>query len=178
MSDPINGLPEVQSVKLLLSDIDGVMTDGKLIYGSDEVELKAFHVRDGLGIKLWQGCGLDFGMVTARRSPIVTRRAQELSIEIVEQGRPDKRAAVSQIAQERGVELSEVCYVGDDLHDLSAIQAVGLGVTVCDAPEEIKSAAQIVLTSRGGEGAIRELVEFILKSKGVWAEAIQQFSAH
>ena len=166
----------LSEIKLLLSDIDGVLTDGKLIYGSDGREHKEFHVRDGLAVKIWRSTGRKFGLVTARQSESVEKRANELSVDFLYQACPRKLETVRKIAAEEAVELSEICYVGDDLHDLSAIQAVGVGVAVNDGAAEVVEAANIVLDNSGGQGALRELVEFILKSNGEWQQAIQKFS--
>lgn len=152
-------------IKLLLSDVDGVMTDGSVIYDANGVELKSFNIRDGLGIRLWQRAGGAFGVVTGRESPMVTRRCQELDIEIVHQNAGDKLPVVEQIAAEQDVMLSEIAYIGDDLPDLPVIKAVGLGVAVADAAEELLHAADMTTTLPGGRGAIRELIELILKQR-------------
>lgn len=165
-----------QSIRLLLSDVDGVLTDGKLIYSSAGEEIKEFHVRDGLAVKLWKACGFEFGLITARKSPAVERRAEELGVDYLYQSRPDKRKAITELAEELGVELVEIAYVGDDLHDLSAISGVGLGLTVSDAVEEVLAAADWASTLAGGKGALREIVEMILKAKGKWSLAIESFS--
>ena len=156
----------------MLSDVDGVLTDGRLAYDSEKTETKQFHIRDGQGIRLWQQNGLDFGLVTARSSPMVERRAEELDIEIVRQGNIDKISTVREIVRSFGCELSEVCYVGDDLPDLAPILAVGLGVAVADAAEEVRQAAQYVTSQPGGQGAIREIIELILKNTDRWEATI------
>ncbi|MEC9093073.1 MAG: HAD hydrolase family protein [Planctomycetota bacterium] len=166
-----------RGVKLLLSDVDGVLTDGKLIYSDAGLEAKAFHVRDGLGVKLWRRCGYKFGLITARESKTVQKRADELNVDFVFQSSPEKFRTIGEIAEREAIELSEICYVGDDLHDLSAIEKVGLGAAVNDAADEIQTAADLVLSKNGGDGAIRELVEFLLKSKGEWEKTIKPFFA-
>lgn len=171
----MNLIAKCAAIRLVLSDVDGVLTDGRLIYDEEGHEAKQFHIRDGQGIRLWQGNGFAFGLVTARRSPIVTRRAAELDIKIVHQGATDKLTSVREIAAEFGCELNEVCYVGDDLLDLAAIQSVGLGVTVADAPEEIRQAAKYVTSQPGGQGAIRELIELILKNTNRWEATISKY---
>ena len=109
--------------------------------------------------------------------PSVARRAKELHVDFLLQSRPEKLEAIQEIASQENIELSEIGYVGDDLHDLSAVEQVGLGVTVSDAAAEVLQAADLVLTHRGGQGALRELVEFILKSRDEWSQTIQHFSA-
>ncbi len=157
---------------MILSDVDGVMTDGSIIIDNSGVETKSFHVRDGFGIKLWQQAGFMFGILTSRNSRIVKLRAAELGISILRQGFEDKLAAAREIFATQGIQPSEVCYIGDDLPDLPVILEVGLGVTVADAVTEVRSAAKWVLTSPGGQGAIRELIERLLKAKGRWEDCV------
>lgn len=164
------------AIRLILSDVDGVLTDGRLVYDNAGVESKQFHIRDGQGIRLWQQAGLHFGIITARTSEIVKLRAEELGIAIVRQGAQDKLAAVRDIATEHGLSLSAVCYIGDDLPDLAPIQSVGLGVAVADAAEEVRQAATYVTSQPGGRGAVRELVELILKNTGRWETTIRKYS--
>ncbi|TWT36746.1 3-deoxy-D-manno-octulosonate 8-phosphate phosphatase KdsC [Posidoniimonas corsicana] len=152
-------------IKLLLSDVDGVMTDGSVLYDSTGAELKSFNIRDGLGIRLWQRAGGVFGVVTGRESPMVERRCRELDVAILVQNSGDKLPKVQQIASEQGVTLDEIAYIGDDLPDLPVIQAVGLGVAVADAAEEVLHAADYTTQLPGGRGAIRELIEVILKQR-------------
>ncbi|TWU29682.1 KdsC family phosphatase [Bythopirellula polymerisocia] len=165
------------AIRLILSDVDGVLTDGRLIYDSQGGEAKQFHIRDGQGIRLWQQNGGEFGIVTARRSPMVTRRAAELDITLLRQGAKNKLADVSEIATEFGCGLNEICYVGDDLLDLATIESVGLGVAVADAVEEVRQAAKYVTSQPGGQGAIRELIELILKNTNRWESTIRNFGA-
>ena len=165
-----------QSIRLLLSDVDGVLTDGRLIYSSSGSEHKEFHVRDGLGVKIWRSCGFQFGLVTARESPVVERRSEEMGSDYLLQSRPQKLEAVKELASQHKYELSEIAYVGDDLHDLSAVSKVGLGLTVSDAVAEVKEAADWVTTNPGGKGALREIIQMLLTSKGQWADAIKEFS--
>lgn len=162
-------------VTLLLADVDGVLTDGRLIYDGQGIESKEFHIRDGMGVRLWQKAGLKFGLVTARRSPIVERRARELEIEILRQGDLDKLSQTKQVAAELGVELSQICYIGDDLPDLAAVQAVGLGAAVADSCSEVRQAADYVTTLPGGRGAVRELVEMILQTTGRWDDLVSRY---
>jgi YrbI family 3-deoxy-D-manno-octulosonate 8-phosphate phosphatase len=165
------------AIRLILSDVDGVLTDGRLILDNQGVESKQFHIRDGQGIRLWQQNGYPFGIVTARSSQLVKLRAEELDIAIVRQGAKDKLAAVREIAAEHKLTLAEVCYVGDDLPDLASIQSVGLGVAVADAAEDVRKAAAYVTSRPGGHGAVRELVELILKNTNRWETTIRKYSA-
>jgi YrbI family 3-deoxy-D-manno-octulosonate 8-phosphate phosphatase len=170
-------LPDLcRPIELILSDVDGVLTDGGIWYDNQGVELKGFHIRDGLGIKLWQRAGFRFGMLTARSSHIVKLRAQELGIEVVRQGFENKLPVARDILRELNLSPQQVCYIGDDLTDLPVIRHVGLGVAVADAAAEVRSAAAHVTESAGGRGAVRELVELILKAKSRWDEVIQRYA--
>ena len=169
-------LPELcRRVELILSDVDGVLTDGGIWYDNQGVELKAFHIRDGLGIKLWQRAGFSFGLLTARTSHIVKVRAQELGIQLVRQGFENKLPAAQDILRELRLDADQACYIGDDLTDLPVIRHVGLGVAVADAVAEVRSAAGYITKSPGGRGAVRELIELVLKSKGRWEDVIQRY---
>jgi YrbI family 3-deoxy-D-manno-octulosonate 8-phosphate phosphatase len=159
-------------IKLILSDVDGVMTDGRIILDNAGIESKEFHVRDGMGIKLWQQAGFSFGVLTSRNSQIVKLRAKELGIAIVRQGFDEKLPAAREIFASLGLNSSEVCYIGDDLPDLPVILEVGLSVAVSDAVAEVKSAAKWNLSTPGGHGALRELIERLLKAKGLWEDFV------
>ena len=162
-------------IRLLLSDVDGVMTDGGLTFTSSGEEMKTFHIRDGLGIRLWQRAGGQFGMVTGRQSPIVERRAAELGITLLRQGSDDKSPLVRELAAEAGVTLEETAYIGDDLPDMAAIREVGLGIAVADAVEEVRAAARYTTSVRGGNGAVREVVELLLKNTIRWDAAVANY---
>jgi len=162
-------------IELILSDVDGVLTDGGIWYDNQGVELKAFHIRDGLGIKLWQRAGFKFGLLTARTSHIVKLRALELGIDLVRQGFENKLPAAQDILRELQLEPDQVCYIGDDLTDLPVIRHVGLGVAVADAVSEVRSAATYITKSPGGRGAVRELVELVLKGKNRWDDVVQRY---
>lgn len=163
-------------IRVILSDVDGVMTDGGIIYDNEGIEIKRFHVRDGLGIKLWQKAGHKFGIITARNSHIVKVRAAELGMDIVRQGFDDKLPAAREVIAQLGAKLEEVCYIGDDLSDLPVLRSVGLPVAVADAVEEVRSAAAYITKQCGGHGALRELIETILKSQRRWADLIQKYT--
>lgn len=164
-----------QGIELILSDVDGVMTDGAIVFDNQGIETKRFHIRDGLGVKLWQRSGGRFGMVTGRSSNIVKIRATELGVDIVRQASEEKLAATREIMRELGLPPEKVCYIGDDLIDLAAIQYVGLGVAVADACPEVRAAAHLVTTAGGGQGAVRETIEVILKAQRRWDDLIQKY---
>lgn len=164
-----------RKIKLILSDVDGVLTDGGIIFDNQGIEIKRFHVRDGLGVRIWQQAGYQFGMITARSSHVVKLRASELGIDIVRQGFSDKLPIVKEVIAENGYQPEQVCYIGDDLSDLAAVKYVGLGVAVADAVEEVRAVADQVTVLRGGCGAVRETIELILKSQQLWEELIRKF---
>lgn len=157
-------------LKILVLDVDGVLTDGRITYSSSGEELKAFNIKDGLGIKLVQRAGIRVAIITGRRSTIVERRARELGIEHLVQGRDDKLKALEELCGELELELSECAYMGDDLPDLGAIMAAGIGLTVADAAGTVLNAADWQSTHPGGHGAVREACEALLKARGVWPE--------
>ena len=159
-------------IRLILSDVDGVLTDGMITIDNAGVESKSFYVRDGHGIKLWRKAGFEFGLLTARNSQVVKLRAQELGIQWVRQGFADKLPAAREMMQAIGVEPKEVCYIGDDLPDMAVMANVGLAVTVADAAHEVKQLARWVMKSPGGRGAVRELIERILRAKGRWDDLV------
>lgn len=162
-------------IELILSDVDGVLTDGGVIFDNQGIEIKRFHVRDGLGIKLWQRAGFAFGVVTARNSHIVKLRAAELGIDIVRQGFEEKLAIVKEIIEQRNLEAEKVCYIGDDLTDLPVLKLVGLAVGVADAVAEVRSAAHYTTKAAGGCGAVRETIETVLKAKKRWDDLIHKY---
>ncbi len=165
----------MQSVRLILSDVDGVLTDGGISYDNQGIEIKKFHVRDGLGIKLWQQAGHKFGVLTARNSHIVKVRASELGVAIIRQGFTDKLPVAMQIIEENQLKPENVCYIGDDLPDLPVIRSVGLGVAVANAVNEVRSAAHFTTKTAGGQGAVRELIELILTTQKRWSELLAQY---
>ncbi len=164
-----------RKIELVLSDVDGVLTSGGIIFDNQGIETKEFHIRDGLGIRLWQRAGFRFGILTARTSHIVRLRAVELGIEIVRQGFEDKLPAVQQIIEQHGLQLDQVCYIGDDLTDLPVMRRVGLGVAVADAASDVRTYAHLVTELGGGKGAVRELIETLLKAKNRWDDLIRKY---
>jgi 3-deoxy-D-manno-octulosonate 8-phosphate phosphatase (KDO 8-P phosphatase) len=159
-----------RQIRLLALDVDGVLTDGRVIYGSDGSELKAFNIKDGLGIKLLQRAGIDVALITGRQSDIVSRRAAELGIDEVIQGREDKLVALRELCQRRSLGLEQCAYMGDDLPDLAAIQAAGLGMTVADAVAVVRARAHWCSAAVGGAGAVREACEWLLRVQGSWQQ--------
>ena len=155
-------MTEFANISLLVMDVDGVMTDGKITYTSDGQELKSFNIKDGLGIKRAQASGIETAIITGRTSPMVERRARELGIAHLVQGREDKLAALSDLVDQMNLSLDQVAYIGDDLPDLTAIASVRLGACPADAATEVKSKANWVSTRAGGDGCVRELCDLLV----------------
>jgi 3-deoxy-D-manno-octulosonate 8-phosphate phosphatase (KDO 8-P phosphatase) len=162
-------------VRLLLLDVDGVLTDGRIIYDNDGGESKCFDVKDGHALKLLQRAGLQVGIITGRRSAIVQRRADELGIRILCQGAKNKLEPYRKILAECGFEDEQVAYVGDDLVDLPILLRVGFAATVADAIDEVKAMAHYVARCPGGRGAVREICELLLKKTGRWAAVTDHY---
>lgn len=165
------------NIKLLILDVDGVLTDGRIILDGANGEYKAFDVRDGHGIKMIQRVGVKVGIITGRKSEVVERRARELGIEFVHQGQKDKRIAYRAIKKDAGVkDDAHVCFVGDDIVDLPVMVQVGLPVAVADAEEYVKERALIVTKRKGGRSAVREITDMIIRAKGHWDETIKKYT--
>ncbi|WP_333784417.1 HAD-IIIA family hydrolase [Thermocrinis sp.] len=166
----------LESLKLLLLDVDGVLTDGKLYYTENGEEIKVFDVRDGLGIKLLQKAGIEVGVISGRSSKALIRRLEELDISEVHIGRNDKLKVLEQILQKKGLEPREIGFVGDDYMDIPVLKVVGFPATVKDAPRLVKRYAIYVSKKRGGEGAVREIAELILRTKGKLKKVLEDFT--
>ena len=161
-----------RALRLILSDVDGVMTDGTVLLLPDGGEAKAFHIRDGLAIVLAQRAGLRTGLLSGRSSPVVAQRAAELRMSVVRQGVSDKGAALREILKEERLEAAQVAYIGDDVNDLPVMEAVALTAAPADAPLEVRARAFMVMEARGGQGCLREFVEAILRARGDWDRAL------
>jgi len=157
-----------RALRLVLTDVDGVLTDGTILLLPDGREAKAFHIRDGLGIVLARTAGLKVGLLSGRASEAVTARAAELRLDVVRQGVADKRAAFDQILREQALAPHEVAFMGDDLNDLGVLVQAGLSAAPADAPFEVRAQAFMVTDARGGGGCFREFLEAILKARGEW----------
>jgi 3-deoxy-D-manno-octulosonate 8-phosphate phosphatase (KDO 8-P phosphatase) len=155
-------------IKLLLLDVDGVLTDGRIVVDHRGREIKSFDVRDGQGIRLLQRAEIQVGIVSGRSSSAVNHRAKELGIKLVYQGADDKLVAYEKIKRATGLSDLEVAYVGDDLVDLPLLRRVGLAITVNDCWAELKPACNYVTQSGGGKGAVREVTELLLKAQRKW----------
>ncbi len=162
-------------VALLLLDVDGVLTDGGIVYDDGGREIKRFHVRDGHGIKMLQRAGVEVGIITGRNSGVTAVRAKELDISLVRQGATDKMAAWRDILALRGVPPEASAYVGDDIVDVPLLKSVGFAAAPADAEPYVLEAADFVSSRAGGHGAVREVVEFILRSGGRWEAASARY---
>jgi 3-deoxy-D-manno-octulosonate 8-phosphate phosphatase (KDO 8-P phosphatase) len=159
-------------LRLILSDVDGVMTDGTVLLLPDGQEAKAFHIRDGLAIVLAHGAGLKTGLLSGRASASVDRRAGELKMAVVRQGIQDQQAALREILAQESLAPSEVAYIGDDVNDLPVLLSVGLSAAPADAPLEVRAQVFMVMEARGGGGCLREFIEAILRARGDWERAL------
>jgi 3-deoxy-D-manno-octulosonate 8-phosphate phosphatase (KDO 8-P phosphatase) len=162
-------------VRLFLTDVDGVLTDGGIIYDAAGVETKRFDVRDGHGLKMLQRAGVAVGIITGRTSGVVAIRARELGIDIVRQGAKDKVTAWRDILAGSGFHPGETAYVGDDIVDLPLLRAVGFSAAPSDAEPYVLDAVHFVASRPGGRGAVREVVEFVLRSRGSWEAATSKY---
>lgn len=171
----MNPEERAKAIRLLLLDVDGVLTDGRIYYTEKGDEIKAFHIQDGLGIKLLQRQGIDVGIITGRSSELLLKRTRELGISLVVQGREDKATALEEILQEHPYPLNSIAFMGDDLPDLAVIRKVGLGLTVANCASTVARHAHWQATRNGGEGAVREAAEFILKAQGKLEAATENY---
>jgi len=168
-------IERAKKIKLLILDVDGVLTDGKLIIGPSGELCKTFHVHDGLGIALSKSFGLKTAIITGRKSKMVEFRVNELKIDALYQGQGNKVEALAKLQKEFNVNLDEIAYVGDDLIDLPVMSKVGLACAVPNAVSEVKANAQYITEAHGGHGAVRQVIEMILKAQGFWDQIISAY---
>ncbi len=162
-------------IELLVLDVDGVLTDGGIVYAESGDEIKTFYVRDGAGLKLWGLAGKRAALITGRESRLVEVRAAELGIAPVVQGAADKLEAYRRVLEETGCRPEQVCAVADDVPDLPVLRNCGLAVAVADACPEVAADAHYVTRSRGGRGAAREAVELVLRAQGLWPQLVRRY---
>ncbi len=180
MSGPLirpGAAQKAAGVRLFLVDVDGVLTDGGIVFDGDGREIKRFHVRDGHGIKMLQRAGVEVGIITGRTSGVVSIRAKELGIAIVRQGSVDKVAVWREILSEKKLSPRETSYVGDDIVDVPLLKEVGFSAAVSDAESYVRDAADFVSSRPGGHGAVREIIEFLLTSSGAWEKVASRYFA-
>jgi 3-deoxy-D-manno-octulosonate 8-phosphate phosphatase (KDO 8-P phosphatase) len=179
-----------RKIKLLLFDVDGVLTDGKLFFvpedsrpsGSSpqqtargQIEVKGFHAHDGVASSLSRIAGLKTGLITRRVSETVALRARDLKLNHIRQGIQDKRACFEEIVKQEGLQLEEAAFIGDDIIDLPAMRAAGFAIAVKNARGEVKKEAHYITPHAGGDGALRDAVEFILKAQGRWKKVVEEY---
>ena len=169
-------LEKAKKVKLLLLDVDGVLTDGKIVYDSKGRDLKFFDVHDGLGVYMLKKAGIPTILITAKGSSAIRPRARDMKVEEIFENVPFKSLVLDKILKKYKVSNEEICFVGDDLVDLGLMKKVGLSVAVFNASLEIKACADYVTLKEGGKGAVREVAELILKSKGLWDDLVKEYA--
>ncbi len=168
-------LQKMEKIKLLLMDVDGVLTDGRIIYDNLGNELKAFDVKDGHGLKMLQRAGIQLGIITGRSSQVVEKRAAELDIEILYQGVKVKLEPYLEILAATGLADEQIAYIGDDVVDLPLLRRVGFSVTVADAVEDVKPLVDYVTSRPGGRGAVREVCDMLLRAGGHWESLTERY---
>jgi len=168
-------MDEARSIRLLAMDADGVLTNGEIIYSDAGEEMKVFSILDGLGIAVARHAGLTTAILTGRTSPAVERRARELGVTYVRQGCSDKGAALRELLAEVDLRRDEAAFIGDDINDLLAFRECGWRIAVSNASEDLKAEADYLTKQRGGQGAVREVIELILESQGKWASAVEEY---
>ena len=168
-------MTELADIKMLAMDVDGVLTDGTLVVHADGSESKLFHTLDGHGIRMWQRAGLKVALLSGRASEPTTRRAEQLQIEYVFQDCHNKLPVLEEFLNQLGLGPQAVAYIGDDLTDLPVIRYVGFGVAVANAVNEVKQYADYVTIHTGGNGAVREVIEYILTKTGRWQELMKRY---
>jgi 3-deoxy-D-manno-octulosonate 8-phosphate phosphatase (KDO 8-P phosphatase) len=166
---------DLNAIKMLVLDVDGVLTDGTLVVDERGRESKFFNALDGHGLKLWRRAGLKAAFLSGRTSPPTKQQAKELGIDFCLEGRLDKLAGLRELAQMSGLASDEMAYVGDDLPDLPAMRCAGFSVAVANAVDEVKAIAAFVTRHGGGKGAVREVIEYILKKTGRWDELLKKY---
>lgn len=179
MERPAGVSPEVlqraAQVNVLLLDVDGVLTDGRIVYADYGDELKFFDVQDGAGLVFWNRVGMKSALVTARTSRLLKRRAKEMRVDVVAQGKRLKLPVYEQLLKRFRVFPEQVCAIGDDLMELPILRRVGFAVAVANGVEEVKQVAHYVTRRPGGRGAVRETIELILRAKGLWDHILQRY---
>lgn len=170
-----NLLTQAKDVKLVVMDVDGVLSNGQIIYNNDAVESKNFDVQDGFGIECLHKVGIQTAIITGRSSDIVAHRAKELKITHLKQGRPDKLVALNELLATLDLTLADCAYIGDDWFDIKALQAVGFAAAVANAHAEVIKRAHMVTTRKGGYGAVREVCDIILKATGHYESLLASY---
>lgn len=169
-------MDKLKEIELLLLDVDGVLTAGEIIYSEEKSESKIFNVKDGLGLRLLMSSGVQVGLVTGRRSRALVRRCEDLGISMLIDGTSDKATALDHICDKAGIPASRAAFMGDDLPDLPIMRRTGCSIAVADAHPIVRQQADIITNARGGQGAVREICEMILKARGSWEEVLERYN--
>lgn len=169
-------MEKAKNIKLVILDVDGVMTDGHIIIDDNGVESRNFDIKDGMGVVVLMMSGVEVAIITSKKSVAVRHRAEELKIKRFYEGIKKKTEPYEEMLKDMGITDEQVCYVGDDLVDLSMMKRVGLPVAVADAVQDVKDRAEYVTQARGGRGAVREVAEMILKTQGKWDAILAKIS--
>jgi len=175
MKENKNLVAKVQAVRLFVFDVDGVLTDGHIVFDAQGEALKLFHAKDGLVLNALSALKIPAAAITGRTSPMVAKRCEELGFLVVMQGEKQKAKALKHLCQKAGVEPSACAFMGDDLNDLPALHLAGLSACPADAAPDVKEVADYVATRKGGEGAAREFVEWVLRGQGLWGKVLALF---
>ncbi len=166
---------DLKQIKLLAMDVDGVLTDGTITVGSDGTEFKTFNLLDGHGIRMWRRAGLKTALISGRQSAVTKQRAGEMEIDFLYQPCQQKLDCFQKLLSESQLEAKNIAYIGDDVLDIPLVRRAGFGIAVANAVDELKSAAIYVTSRPGGAGAVREVIEYILKNTGRWAELMERY---
>ncbi len=175
MKYPSQLLQQAEKIELVLLDVDGVLTDGTLLYTDGTSESKSFHTQDGFGLRLLKEAGIKTGIITARKSAVVTRRAEELQLDYIYQGTRDKLAACKEIVTGSNIGMEQIAYMGDDWLDLTLFSRVGLAVSPANGVKEVQEAAHFITPQTGGAGAVRDLCDLLLAARGVTRQLLQRY---
>lgn len=175
ISQKPTGEDKLKHIKMLLLDVDGVLTDGSIIYDDRGAEIKEFNVKDGLGIRMLMSAGIHVGIVTGRGCPALEHRCRNLGIDLVLDGVKDKAAVLDGIIQDSGIAADEIAFMGDDLPDLPLMRRVGLSIAVSDAHPQVARQVDMLTVAAGGKGAVREACDAILKARGLWEKSLERF---
>lgn len=166
---------DLNEIKLLAMDVDGVLTDGTITINSEGVESKSFHLLDGHGIRMWRRAGLKTAMISGRESAVTKKRADELEIDFLYQPCQEKLACFEKLLKDSRLEPKNIAYIGDDVLDIPVVRRAGFGVSVANGVDELKNCAHYITSRNGGSGAVREVIEYILKNTGQWAALMERY---
>jgi len=166
---------DLKEIKLLAMDVDGVLTDGTIMISSDGTESKSFSLLDGHGIKMWQRAGFKTALISGRESAVTKQRAEELGIEFLYQPCQQKLVCFEKLLKDSGLEPKNIAYIGDDLLDIPIVRRAGFGVSVANGVDELKGCAHYTTSKTGGGGAVREIIEYILKNTGQWSALMERY---